>query len=554
MFNDRFIITNPSLSTVDINTIKETDLPTLYPDLYNVVLMVRRHSVLLKRKTLAEIYNAVTEHADPRIGLVLAAARDPDGNQMFPDLSHARQFMFGTIATPPSTSPVRYQDRNIFVDGIERVAAALAASILIAQLAQLPEQANHANILEKQALDDLDRIITIPRAVNVDTEMVASDQRVAFLFSASEFFVPDTESVIVRIFMMSDGISYGWYTVGTYQGDLDTKMFVADISDTINTLTLGGSQQGQLVAAPLLDNNIHSIEVAARSRDAVVSYHTISIDISYYDAQGVRLPELPFTWGVINTELNPTWLKSALIKVEKGVTNSLSFDDLRMKNSMNVLYFRRALTNIDGELVSADGSLILEYDNVVRYRLNPAMEEPAKFKLNEDTPAELRPSEVAEGILQGMHNLHTKIGAVRGLGAIIRNDPLIKGTNPTVHPVVDQKLVALELVATTASIKEVWLILDVLDLPYDIEIALGNTIGPMTQFSNRPRSIRVEAFYDRDAKIEKIFEGLPKVIRGPKSELKQKVDDIKNDYEINRYYDSINHYLVQPPNLVNYKY
>jgi hypothetical protein len=54
---------------------------------------------------------------------------------------------------------------------------------------------------------------------------------------------------------------------------------------------------------------------------------------------------------------------------------------------------------------------------------------------------------------------------------------------------------AIELICFTARNPETWTILDILEIPPDIYIATGDLKGPVTPFSNNPRSIRVNTLF-----------------------------------------------------------
>jgi hypothetical protein len=159
-FSDRFIYANSSLTKpiVDAYTTDQEFIDSM-PNIKEYVELVQTHSVLLSRFEYKIIYNMCVNESDPRIALILAAARKLDNTALFPNMEIIKEIMFG----PTSTNLTIYDrdEYNIFVDGIRRVSAAITAAKLINQLAQIPEQFKHGEALLKSALSDLDRLIKL---------------------------------------------------------------------------------------------------------------------------------------------------------------------------------------------------------------------------------------------------------------------------------------------------------------------------------------------------------------------------------------------------------
>lgn len=492
-FDDRFTYSNPSLAAVNVDTLSDAQLESLSPELKEMTAMVRRHSVLLRKKTASEIYNTITEHADPQIALVLAAAKDKKGVRIFPNLTVVKQLMFG----PPDNSSEIFlsEDFNIFVQGIRRVSAALAASTLIGQLAQLPEQAQHSIVLEKQALSDLDRIISVPdlEALTKTNTATNSDDDQAFFIEVKELNLNSTIRVEVYL---SSALSSGWTLVNNYTGELNTSSIAVDLADAINSETLV-AKESNILAAPILayKSGLHALRFSARTRSADVATEVIIARITHLK-DGVQEP-LPFKWGVEATYLNYESVNSALIAVSQGKVTTATSANAKANASAQepiVLYFKRTTVTETGEVYDYKASLVPQAvwsTGRLSFRISPTVTTETTVavpRLFDPSAAEQlaldnqRPAQVA---LLLLNELFKSKAQTRALGALIRND------DPTsINP-----LVGLELVAFSVTNPETWLVLDLLEVPADILVAVGDLKGPITPFSNKPRSVRVESKY-----------------------------------------------------------
>lgn len=116
-------------------------------DLAIMLDMVRSLNKLISNATDDEVTEIITKHADARIVLILSAAKDSTGNHIFTSPVQIRTLMF------------QAPNASLFSDGIRRASAAMAAAWLIAALPF--DYARNVSIhIEKQALDDIDRIIS----------------------------------------------------------------------------------------------------------------------------------------------------------------------------------------------------------------------------------------------------------------------------------------------------------------------------------------------------------------------------------------------------------
>lgn len=487
-FSDRFIFDAPiSPPSEDIASATDTQLYVFFPRLRDMVEMVRRHSVLLKKKTAAEIYFCITDHADPSIGLRIAAARDKAGNLIFPGIETVKQVMFG-----PTDSDTTYTNANLnlFVDGVRGASAKLAAAILIGQLATIREQEIHSKALEKLAYEDIDRLLQVPDIALIEERVTASTDSNAFYFESLEMEL--ASALQVDVFMPAlANVGSMWQNVGTYSGTTFVSSIVSDIGDTINQLTLNSSYSN-LLAAPVLassrvgGNAIHQIQFHSRFRDAAIAAEVVTVRIRYL-APNASQP-LPFKWGMEENKLEPFSVNSLIVTVQTASTTAVAAGRQDAAFNPTVLWFRQAPRNpISGEVLDDQGNIMpnASWQSAdLNFRISPTMTEgvivPVPYVVGED---EGRPGALA---LQLLNEMFAIKAATRALGAIIRNDT----------PGSLEGLTAVELVAFSATNPETWMILDLLDFPKDIQVAVGDTQRPLTPFSSRPRSIRVESRYD----------------------------------------------------------
>lgn len=484
-FKDRFIQSSSGLQGVDVSELTDTQLSALSSDLVEMAGMVRRYSVLLKKTPLSTIYQTITEQTDPRIALYLAAAKDKAGNIIFPNLEDVKSVMFG----PLDGSSFINDYLNLFVDGVREVSARLTASIIIGQLSQVKEQNEHSERLEEQAIATLNQLLTYPdlqvSQESVEAAEASTSKNQAFYFEKASLNLE--EPLIVEVYIASSNSS-GWQQVGTYQGTTTTGQIVANIADVINEATIG-TNVSNVIAIPVLsgEKNLHLLELHARNRDSALSAEVISVRITW---QSKPFNPLTFKWGVDTTYLSYETLNSVKALVEKG---SLSVQQQQQEISGDpvVLYFRRSSAYLIQDINNIPpGTPTTPTSSELSYRTSTVSEvETVQFiratSLDDDLQLTLdndRPSQLALDLCTSLHSLKASL---KLLGALIRNDNMQSGSNTA--------YAAVELLAYSRTPQELWLILDILNLPPDIELAVGNLKGPVTQFSNKPRSVRVVA-------------------------------------------------------------
>lgn len=527
-FTDRFLIATPTLVGVELSTLTDDQLDALSPEVKEYSSLVRSYSSLLKSKGSLEIYSIATKQVDPRIALILAASRDNVGIRIFPDLTTVKQVMFGQ--TDPSASAFVNPELNIFTQGVKRVSAAMTASILIGQLSQIEEQAKHSIVLEENAIKDLQRLVQVPDVAAIaQTKVAAEDETKSFYFQPFEL---ELGSRIIRAeFFMASTASSSWQVINNYTGKFSTASIVADLADAINSYTLT-QQSSNIISAPILgdSSSFYKIEFKARQRDANISAEVISVRFRYVDEP---TEPLPFKWGVAPSGLNDKFINSLLLAVQQGKATTVGVTSTSRTGDPTVLYFKRAAVNNNGDVLDYVGNPISDAiwaaQGELTFRVSPTMTEnqtvdvPYLTDVDPDKQAmleALRPNQVAELLLDQLFAIK---GDTLALGALIRND----------YPDNANALVALELIAFSVTNPESWLILDIVNLPADVQIAVGNLQGPLTPFSSKSRSVRVESkFYAAVAQqlqtTTKEVKVAPKIVKAPISDRLQYVRDQSN--------------------------
>lgn len=524
-FSDRFTLLYSGLNIATIDILSEQEFNANYLILNEMILSVKRHSVLLSKKSRSEIYYALTEHADPKIGLILASARDKSGNQIFATTDIVKQFMFAQETDEAQSSDVTFRDKTVFVDGIKRVSTALAAALLIGQLAQVPEQQQHSEYLEKQAIADLDRILQVPELqdlIKADTLAKSDDEKVIKSFYFKPGVYELANPLLMQVFISG---SNNWILVGSYSNKVNTATLIAELADTINSYTLT-SQISNLVAAPVLagDNSIHRLDFSSRSRDLILSSELVSVRFISND----NSVKVPFIWGIDLYNLTNYYLNSLILITQIGKVTSLagSSDDDKLK--LNVLYFQQRTD-------------ITPTTDDIEYRISPTMDE-TRFITIESTAQD----RAAGATLALLNDLFEEKANNNVLGSIIQNDP---ETNTLVYS-------GIHLVSFIINNSITEYILDIVSLPEDIELALGNKLGPITSFSNKPRSVTVIAYYERQLadsiNLLDNFIGKSLLVKSKPASIVQKMNDIREAQYIS--YKPKQGYPMPPATVDAYNY
>ncbi|MFB6282851.1 MAG: hypothetical protein ABEK59_02825 [Halobacteria archaeon] len=480
-FSDRFIKDNPALQNKDIKNTADSELLKLSGELQRMVDAVRRTDAFIKnRATVKQIYFAITEHSDPKIGGLLAAAKDPQtGERLFDSVQQVKELMY-------PYSQFENVERNIFNDLIRQASVNFAASLLVGQLSSAVGQdvSSHEEYLYRIAKEEIDRIIqTVDvNAVTASREQQTEETERPVLFFEQRALVLE-EPLTVEVFL--SGTTSGWETVGTYNSRTSSGEIVAAIADKINALTLN-STTSNILAAPNLSGkrNTHSIYFQARRFSNTVSAEVVSVRFS---------SRAPFQWGPRLEYLNNYEINSVLIATSEGGATSTSDTQQESQGSPSVIYIRRKPVNNTGEPIDAEGNIISGWrDSQIRFRVS-TQQEPITIPLPAFGGEQTRASQMALALLNKLYELK---GDIRCLGSIVKADAKTE----------DQPAVALELIPYRLMKTTTWLVLDLLEFPPDLEVALGDLYNPLTPYSDQPRSVRVETKFDLEGRTPAAYE------------------------------------------------
>lgn len=510
-FDDRFTYNNPTFAALDVNTATPDQMLAASTELSDMVASVQRQSVLLKRASVKDIYDTIVFEIDPLLSLQIGAAKNKDGSFRYANVAIIKEFMFGG----PD-----YQEasRNIFNQGLRFVSCLFTAASLVLKLHPAgTDISNFAEERKKEAYANLKKILDSDTNLGTgssDAFNDANDEHARFYFEEVTFF-PIAEFT-VEIYI--PGYTIGWVESDTIQlGEQTTTAdVVAGIADLINAITIEASD-ANVVAAPMLGwpANQHSIEFSMRQ--AVVGQIADVISIRFKSKQSNFVT--PFKWGVDRNILRDETLNSLLLYApkDKYITPRAASADERPGYS--TLYFRVDPTYINQEspdLSKVDFSMRLnEPDPVII-----SADLPAEFQSNLNT----RPSDTVRLIVDGLSEYKN---SARLLGLFVRNDAFDSRAATT----------AVEIVSWRVNNPEVAFVVDVLSLPSGVVMALGDKLGPKTQFSNRPRSLTVSSIYSRYVPPSQSA-GTPLTIQSvkyPKPSFWQKIKDESRELNTNYY-------------------
>jgi hypothetical protein len=527
-FQNRFSYPQPSGVTPSIGVdaledLTEEELEQVAPDLAEMAQMVREYSVLLSRTTTSDIFKIITRQADPQIAARLAAAKDRNTNtSLFSGLDAIQTIMFNDESRVTGT-PSTYLNSRLFSDGMRRVSAALSAAILLARLPEV--QREYAKQIRDDAYKDLELIVEtylLSPATAAANETKKPDNPVAFYFEPLDFDVPAGEVLCLEWY--SPSFTTEWVAIQQYAGAVSTWNIVSDLADAINQYTSQDLDSALLAVAELgsvehRGEGYHSLSFYPRFTIAGVIGHSINVRIQSRPVATPNKPDIvlgntqndpassdygltPFKWGITLDGIRNFPVNGAIVVVSGARAATISPNQADTDYVPTVLWFRNktrftTTTDPDTSVVTVSPSDPPEDSLTFRYRLQPwqpntsfqdneleTIEEQFERLYNYDSVIEQveldnsRYSQIAVQLMNGMARINLK---TRASGAVIRNDPT---TVPT-------PMAALELVAWGISRSIHYIILDLLDIPKDIEVATGDLIAPRTNFSDKPRSVRV---------------------------------------------------------------
>jgi hypothetical protein len=489
-FADRFSFPqpngiSPTISAQEAASLTEAQIVAASPELVAYSEMVRRYSVLLKRRTTLEIFNVATTEADPRIALVLASARRKlDNTFLFTDLDQVKEVMYAD----PNIDASGLVNRTIFSDGIRRVSAALTAALLIGQLSQVPEQAEQSHKIEQQALADLDRVCLTYEFSNSGSNSTSNDDRADpnFIFSAKDIVLESGSTV--KVSWYSPGLTSTWVESRLYTSSTTAWQIVAELAESINSVSLMFNEHSLIAVAELAGgtfelNDLHYLNFYPRTPTRGVVAYSLSIKVEKSVA-GVKTGEAPFDWGLRWNSLSNRVLNGMIILLKD---NKASSTVNQKTHQPTVLYLRNKLRYTEELSAPTTSNLKIRVQFWAAGESNPTedftdINIPRVIKTDpaEQTEADnLRFSQIAIALLAALTVTRNSSGLT---GAIVRNDPLSS----------QLPIAGVELLAWTLSRFNTYVVIDILEMPSDIEIATGGLYSPHTLFSSNPKSVRAE--------------------------------------------------------------
>lgn len=509
-FEDRFSYPDangpaPGISKDVAVELSSEELLGLSPELNEMVRMVRSYSVLLQQATPYLIFSTITTDSDPQIALILAAAKSKlDNSALFGGLGAVKELMFGASDRPNQT---KFVNRDLFSDGIRRVCCALTAAKLIGQFAQITQQREHSDKIREDAITDLERIIATWELSNDKDSQTKEDEEAvpsAFYFEPKVFTIPSDKKLVVE--WQSPSITNTWALVGEYTANTESWVIVNAIVESINSggayntdnvLLAAAELSGPFIVNPINPNptQYHAIKFYPRKPIPGIWAYSINIRINIVSADGTTptstefpINRSPFIWGTEPTALNTYIVNGSLIIIRNSRLQYIRA--MAEDYQPFVLYFKKSDT-YTGDIEPASRLV---------YRVQPWQRVGQDFKpdeekietieidierLTSDDPEEQarldleRFSQVSLAVANSLASIDFDSYVST---AIIRNDPI---TAPS-------PMSALELVAWSRQRFIAATILDVLELPKDIDIATGDRGRPLTLFSNKPRSIMIK--------------------------------------------------------------
>jgi hypothetical protein len=527
-FADRFSYPQPDGISVGVNTtlaqtLTDEEIEQESPELKVMADMVRQYSVLLKRTRTLDIFNIITTQSDPRCALILAAAKRKSTNlPIFKGIDEVKQVMFndGSRNSNPSVPLSQTLNNQLFSDGVRRVSAAMTAAILIGQLPEI--QREYALDIEKRAIEDLDRIIATYEAQSVlpSTDKTAEPAPIAFFFEPKDIELDPTVEVALEWY--SPSIVNNWIPVQTYTGKFSTWHLVSDLADSMNMYTSQDIDKALLASAelsgPLLGSTYyHTLSFYPRKPINGVLGYSINVKIETRPISSPSEPPItmggttadeaddiygrsPFEWGPYPSSIDTYPINGKIIVLYFGKSAALDPKELNDAYIPTVLYFRNKIKYTGVPSDPLDPATLVEppQSTPLTFRVQPwhpniaaIASQPVEITVPFDrlleqdgSPSQVdldnsRYSQIAVRLLYEMSYIDL---ATKATGCIVRNDPVEQS----------QPLSGLELVAWGLSKSVSHIVLDVLEIPKDIEMATGDLTGPKTSFSSNPRSLRVK--------------------------------------------------------------
>jgi len=470
-FSRRFTIADPTFAAAiaAASPIDDRVLATSAAFL-TVVKTIRSYSILLSGLKYTEIYNTITHDTDPEIAMLLLSAERLDGSPRY-STEQVESLMWGTPAI------VNYAD---YSQGILEVSCKFAAAVFIGAFATQPFQHTMAEFLRKQAVISLDRLILLQSKTivpNTDSVGLEKVKEARFYFQPLEITL--AKDLAVSFFIPCSVAASSWVSIKTYPAGttIHTRTIASDIALAINRYTLKPTSSTNIIAAVTQSGEHGYPFIDFAMRDYTVGINCDLVSVQFVDAGGAK--ELPFKWGIETLDLYQTFINSCLLLQRTPKGTALSTITAAAKAALvpdyNVLYFRNKAGTTLVPVPPPTGSL------TYRLSVTSSILKTAASAANATTP---RYSQQAIALVNALQSNTTD---TRLIGAVVRDDPMTD-----LAPMAAVELIAWSVLSPTTH-----LVLDILSVPDDIEIALGDKFGPQTDFSNLPFSLICKPLYEK---------------------------------------------------------
>ncbi len=461
----RFAVADPNFATVLASTLTPTEQTYAQSALLvRMAKTIRHYSKLLNGAKLEEIYHTIVRDTDYELAFLLLAAKDENRSPLFSPVQVSAMLFGEPVLT-------NYSE---FTDGLTELSCKFAASKLINAFAVVEEQVKAAELLRKQADETLNFVIKAQQNVSKSSSSSGvEDERIkqARLYFEDKEFVTNAE-LQAAFFLPTQTGSSGWTIAASYpaQTQISVRRIVLDLSLQINNFTLDPTRGANVIASVSQSGEGGYPYLDFALRDYLLGYNADSIAIRFTSGDSI----VPFSWGLTTLDLRPTQVNSCILlqrspKDSRLSTTSTGDNASSSEVRYDCIYFR----NLQGA-VSTTGNL--------SYRTSVTSD---ITETTISTSALIpRYSQEALALIDAL-NLSKK--ATNLVGAIVRDDP----------DTISSGMSAVRIIPWPVTSPITYLVMDILSVPSDIEIALGDMRGPQTAFTNLALSLVCQPLFQR---------------------------------------------------------
>lgn len=498
----------------------ELEIPSIsqHPEVQAVVTgrrfieSVRSYSILMKANSVSvsddEIRSIALNHSYPRIALILASTKDKDGNPALGGIGATQDYSLQYIEV------LRLLVSPPYRDDIHRIAAQLTAAQLIKQL-PLNSSLQFFNLgvqLEEQAIKDLERIagsvsISTPPETLAHTLYIAGSAP----FSVAEAVAPN--ELIVPV----GHIPYCWYYLtttsdrGIINSSSDLIRFGPNtpLSDVVNTISLVVNEacinvDANILASPnrhstkytfdqgrSISYNLYGLTLASRGQRKYSSNDVLMLRFFCVSEDQVGLLDKTNYVDIASTLYIPSLLygvEEAYSKLTMEGPHSLIVPSEKASDKEGAVntskYTSGAEGNLDTFYFSSKGPL----EGSLRYRISASTLTQAIGEREV-----LARGSVQLLVVDFLEDLH----ALGWQGYIIGAIPYPDALHLVIHAALEDD--------------QMQVVLDILEAPNNLLIALGSVLNRSTPYESGARSIALRPAHK--ATTQSQLSQLPTVIQ-----------------------------------------